>query len=70
MAWPDVLVRAVDGVARRPSRLFTVALLLITLTGWLDHVTGTQVSLSPLYTVPIAVGTWYLGRRKGVALAI
>ncbi len=64
------VVRSVDSLAERPERLFLVAVLFIAVTGWTDHVTGARISLAPLYAVPIAVGTWYLGFRAGAALAI
>ena len=42
----------------------TIAMVL--LIGVLDYVTGAQVSVAPLYLVPIAVATWFVGFRTGL----
>jgi signal transduction histidine kinase len=64
------LIRSADRLAERPTRLFLVAMLCITAAGWADHVTGTRISLSFFYAIPIAAATWYLGLRAGVGLAV
>ena len=50
----------------------TVGLLLglVAAVGWIDYVTGVEVSVSLLYLVPIALGTWVAGRSVGITLAL
>jgi len=35
-----------------------------------DWPTGAEISFSPFYLVGIGVGTWFAGRRAGVALSL
>lgn len=46
-----------------------VVLVLLTFVGALDWLTGYEVSVFPLYAVPIAIATWLFGLRTGVATA-
>jgi diguanylate cyclase (GGDEF)-like protein len=48
----------------RPAALY-VALLLVLLIGYMDYVTGFEISLSFLYLVPIALATWYVNTKTG-----
>lgn len=43
---------------------------LILLIGALDYLTGFEVSFSLFYLVPIALGTWFAGRRTGLVLSV
>jgi hypothetical protein len=52
-----------------PQAITTGGLLLVVLVGFLDVVTGYQVSFSLLYLAPITLVTWGAGRRWGVAIA-
>jgi diguanylate cyclase (GGDEF)-like protein len=52
-------------VKRNSFAALYAALLLVGLLGYLDYVTGFEVSLSFLYLVPIAIATWYLNRTAG-----
>ena len=52
-----------------PQAITTWGLLLVVLVGFLDVVTGYQVSFSLLYLAPITLVTWGAGRRWGVAIA-
>jgi signal transduction histidine kinase len=47
-----------------------VALLSSLLIGIGDFVTGVEVAFTLLYVFPIALGTWFRGRRFGLALAL
>ncbi|MGH7997417.1 MAG: hypothetical protein ACREFX_13810 [Opitutaceae bacterium] len=47
-----------------------VALLMIALIGKFDITTGYEVSLFALYTVPVAMMGWRLGRSGGLVFAI
>jgi signal transduction histidine kinase len=53
------------------STLLTVGCVaLVLLIGVLDYATGDDISLSVIYVLPIAIGTWYLGGLFGWALSI
>jgi len=45
--------------------LVTLILLVVALIGTLDYLTGFKLSFAIFYFVPIAVATWYLGKREG-----
>jgi signal transduction histidine kinase len=57
---------------RRRSRtemaLFSISLVL--LTGYIDYVTGKDVTFSVVYVLPIAMAAWYVGQRFALALAV
>jgi signal transduction histidine kinase len=53
----------------RPT-LWAVGLLLILLIGTLDYSTGSEISFSIFYLVPVSLAAWTLGRRGGVGIAI
>ncbi len=57
---------------QRLSRLtlWTASLLLILLIGTLDFATGSEISFSIFYLVPVALAAWVLGGRGGVIIAI
>jgi diguanylate cyclase (GGDEF)-like protein len=48
----------------KPTALYA-GLLLVALVGYLDYVTGFEVSISFLYLVPISLVTWYVNSRAG-----
>jgi glucose-6-phosphate-specific signal transduction histidine kinase len=52
-----------------PLRLAAL-LVLISLIGWLDYVTGDELDLFILYFVPIVWAAWNIGPRAGVAIAM
>ncbi len=40
------------------------------IVGFVDAVTGSEISFSILYLVPVAFVTWYAGKRDGIIIAI
>jgi signal transduction histidine kinase len=55
----------------QPAWLTTALSTLLTLlTGWLDYVTGWEVSLFVFYAIPIIIAVWWSGGRAGVFIAI
>jgi diguanylate cyclase (GGDEF)-like protein len=48
----------------KPTALYA-GLLLVALVGYLDYVTGFEVSISFLYLIPISLVTWYVNSRAG-----
>ena len=47
-----------------------VALAFLVTLGWVDWVTGRDVSLSVFYVAPIALTTWFVNRRTGAFFAL
>jgi len=52
------------------TRISLGALILVAVIGATDHVTGYELSASIFYLLPIAMTTWYVGRRLGIALCL
>lgn len=49
--------------------IFAISLLCTVLAGYVDHVTGAQVSMMMLYAVPILLASRYCGRVEGLIVA-
>ena len=54
------------GKELRPLHAVAGAIAMVLVIGIIDYFTGAQVSIAPLYLVPIAVATWYVGLRTGL----
>ncbi len=55
---------------RLPRRtIVALAAVLIVIIGVLDYVTGTELSFSVFYLVPVALMAWFVSRRAGVMAA-
>lgn len=52
------------------AAVVAISLLLITLVGVLDYMTGYELSVSVFYLVPVSFGAWYNGRRFGFSVSI
>lgn len=65
------LVAALDNVlARRtPFQLLLLAVCGVVIVGYVDAVTGYEVSLGLFYVGPVAIAAWYVGRWAGVWIA-
>ncbi len=57
----NTLVSALSPVG---VRLFVC--LLVATVGIADFATGREISFSIFYTIPVAIGSWYAGRRFGI----
>jgi GGDEF domain-containing protein len=55
---------------RAPRTSLAAALALIVLVGIADYLSGPEISLAVFYILPVAVATWWGGRRSGVAVAL
>ncbi|WP_313952903.1 GGDEF domain-containing protein [Accumulibacter sp.] len=53
-----------------PWQLRAYSFLLVAIVGACDLATGYELSLSIFYTIPVGVGTWYVGRRFGFLVCI
>jgi diguanylate cyclase (GGDEF)-like protein len=56
--------------ARSPRQVVALAGLLVAVVGSIDHLTGYELGFSVFYLLPVAVGTWYAGRRVGLGLSL
>jgi hypothetical protein len=43
---------------------------LLGLLGWLDYVTGYEMSFFVFYSVPVGIAAWYVGRWPAIGLAL
>ena len=57
-----------NGVARTALWL-ALSVLGIGAIGLIDHASGTEYRIFPLYYLPVSLGAWYAGRSAAVALA-
>ena len=49
--------------------LAITGVLVAALVGWIDGVTGMEVSVALLYLIPVLITAWLLGRWAGIALS-
>lgn len=69
--WPDTPKSAMHGLALWRSKPGAVALslLLTVFIGVFDYLTGTQISLSAFYLIPVTIAAWFVGLRFGLFVA-
>lgn len=60
---------APDGAEARRLHVIAGAIAAVLLIGAIDYVTGAEVSIAPLYLLPIALATWLVGLRAGLLLS-
>lgn len=53
-----------------PWQLRAFSFLLVAIVGACDLATSYELSISIFYTIPVGVGTWYVGRRFGFLVCI
>jgi diguanylate cyclase (GGDEF)-like protein len=53
-----------------PRYLLIVLILLIVMFGYLDYLSGYEVSISLLYLLPIGLAAWFIGKRSALILSI
>ena len=62
----DTLPKIHNYFTRRNKWVALSAIILLALLiGYLDYITGFEISLSFLYLIPIALATWYINSRTG-----
>ncbi len=69
------LLQALAVLSRHLNRFTRTGILAlaacgVAIVGYLDYVTGYEISMSIFYLVPVAVAAWYAGRWGGVALGV
>jgi diguanylate cyclase (GGDEF)-like protein len=55
---------------RREISWIAIGVVLVFSVGAIDLLTGSELSLSLFYLIPIAVVTWFSGRRSGLVISI
>jgi len=53
-----------------PAQVGTLGAAGVLLTAFLDYQTGTELSFSIFYLIPVSAAAWYGGRRQGVGLSL
>ena len=66
------MIEKLSGFLERRSRtaLATIACASTILLGMLDYMTGVEIHFLLLYLVPIFIGSWFISKEAGIALAI
>ena len=49
--------------------IFVISLLFIIFIGFVDYITGPEISFSIFYLIPIAFATWYDGTTQGIIIS-
>jgi len=49
--------------------LITLSLFIVLVLGVIDYQTGEEISIAVFYLVPVALVTWFVGRRAGVFIS-
>ena len=52
------------------SSLISLGFILVLFVGGVDYLTGTELSVSIFYLLPISLAVWFINRRAGVFLSI
>lgn len=65
------LQRIIDLLEHIPTWLVTTGcIILVSLLGLFDWYTGLEISFSIFYLLPVAIISWYTGKRAGILLAV
>jgi diguanylate cyclase (GGDEF)-like protein len=62
--------QSIIALATRTPVLLALALATLGVLAWLDALSGTQLSLTPLYVIPVAVVAWYSGAVRARVCAV
>lgn len=60
-----------SSIDRRPNPLvlLSICLLVALLLGFLDYITGYELSFSVFYLLPVSIAAWYIGMGAGILLS-
>ena len=56
--------------ARSAAQIITTGLVFTVLIGACDYLTGNELSFSIFYLFPVALASWYKGRKSGIFLCL
>src|SRR5262245_9932670 len=63
-------VGAKSNLWKSKTLVVLLGLVLVAIVGWIDYVSGTELSVSVFYVFPILFVTWYAGVWYGVLLSL
>lgn len=64
-------MRASELLRRTPKPVvYGISLCLIVAIGAVDYVSGTELSISILYLLPVSMASWWVGRRPAILAAV
>ena len=58
------------GATRSKTEIALFCFLLVGFIGFLDYITGTEITLSVVYVIPITIAAWFVNRPYAFALSI
>lgn len=58
-----------DAFAGRCGFIEVVSFVVLAVIGWLDYITGYELGFFIFYFIPVAIASWYCGRRLGLKIA-
>jgi hypothetical protein len=58
-----------DVFASRCGSVEAVSIAVLGCIGWLDYITGYEFGFFIFYFIPVAISSWYCGRRQGLQVA-
>jgi K+-sensing histidine kinase KdpD len=58
-----------DAFADRCNIVKLISMAVLLLIGWLDYITGYELGFFIFYFIPVAISSWYCGRRLGLQIA-
>jgi diguanylate cyclase (GGDEF)-like protein len=50
--------------------ILCLAVLVVAAIGYVDYVSGHEISLGFFYIAPVALAAWYVGRRAGISISL
>lgn len=60
------LARISYGIKWSVTTVFIIAMAMLSAIGFIDYATGTELRISTLYIIPVALVSWKLGTRSGI----
>lgn len=65
------MVKIIQFLNRCPQyHIIILTLVLLLLVGFVDYITGVELSFSILYLVPVAISTWFLNKASGIITSL
>ena len=50
--------------------IFVFNVILVSMLGYIDYITGIEISFAIFYLIPISIAAWYLGRNIAILFAV
>jgi diguanylate cyclase (GGDEF)-like protein len=64
----DRLDRILAGLSS--TKIFYIAVCSVLIVGYVDYITGYEISISVLYVAPVIVAAWYAGTLAGAVISL